>query len=82
MHTNMDINLFPEVLKNKIFYIQLCVHKSWTDQQVLDYAEEHAPCGIETGWIIHRSGVCKDNLPIDTVPCDIKPEFVHVLLHV
>jgi hypothetical protein len=43
-----------EIIRRGLFAIQVCVPKDWTDQQIIEFAEEANPCGTERGWQIRR----------------------------
>lgn len=45
-----------EVTRRGGLDMQVCVPQHWTDEQVIDYAEQENPCGTEGGWHIRRVG--------------------------
>jgi hypothetical protein len=68
-----------EVTRFGILDMQVCVPKRWTNEQVLQFAEEQYPCGTSAGWKIRTN---KGLLAGDPVrqPCAGRSDFVHIML--
>ena len=68
------------VIRKGVFDIQVCVPEIWTDEQVIDFAEENNPCGTTNGWSIRKQGdkaLAGDN---ERVTCEIDEDHVHIML--
>lgn len=52
----MNITLQAIVSRRGFLDMQVCVPKEWSDDQVLDFAENENPCGTQNGWSIRRQG--------------------------
>lgn len=70
----------PELIRSSILSMQVCVPKTFTDEQVVEFAESVNPCGTEMGWSIRREG---DPLLVDAperVQCTKYPLKCHIVL--
>ena len=69
----------PEVVRNMIFALQLCVPKDWTDEAIIEFGNFEAPGAT---WVIRRTEEYKDagNDDLERMPCEDKDDFVHVVL--
>ena len=71
----------PEITKQGLLNMQVCVHKDFTDKQVHDFAEQMNPCDTQHGWAITKQGhelLSGDN---ERVACCERKDFVHIMLH-
>jgi len=60
--------------------MQVCVPRHWTDDQVIEFAEEQNRCGTVNGWQIRREG---DRLLAgakERVTCADSIGHVHIVL--
>jgi len=46
----------PEVTQRGVLDMQVCVPNSWTDEEIIDFANANNPCGTENGWFIRKEG--------------------------
>jgi hypothetical protein len=60
--------------------MQVCVPRTWTDAQVIIFAEEMNPCGTEHGWAIRREGSDLLRGAKERAQCSHRPESVHIML--
>ena len=60
--------------------MQVCVPESWTDGEILFFAEREHPCGTENGWSIRKKGSRFLAGVGERVPCEERDRFVHVML--
>ena len=70
-----------EVVHRGLLNMQVCVPETWTDEQVVEFAEEHSPCGIDLGWRIRR----QKDYPLygytsEREPCASDNRKVHIIL--
>jgi hypothetical protein len=65
-------------LKAGIIDMGFCVPEDWTDQQVIDFAESHYPCGTKTGWRIIREGDFRLGGCPERNPCESRAGYVHI----
>lgn len=70
----------PEVTRYGLLCMQVCVPKTWTDDQVNTFAEQEYPCGTSCGWSIRRQGDPSLNGDAERVACHDRADFVHVML--
>jgi len=69
------------VTKKTAFSIHVCVPASWSDEQVIDFAESEWSCGTENGWQIRRQGDPLLYGNDERVPCRGHPkDKVHIVL--
>jgi len=70
----------PMVSKVGCLDMQVCVPTHWTNEQVLEFAEEENPCGTEAGWEIRREGSeCLRGAP-ERKKCEEREGFIHIML--
>jgi len=69
-----------EVIKIGLIGMQVCVPKSWSNEEIIEFAEMKNLCGVCNGWQIckERKGLYK-NFPEET-QCEEKEGFVHIML--
>lgn len=70
----------PELLRCGALDIQVCVPESWTDQQVVAFANGLNPSGTSLGWTIRRSGDDALSGDPERNPCSEKEQYVHIVL--
>ena len=70
----------PEVIMHKALDLQVCVPKEFSDFRVKEFADKTCPAGTENGWKIIRKGDKYLGGAPERVPCDTRPENVHVRL--
>lgn len=77
------MNTEPEVTKAHIFDMQVCVPDTWTDEQVIEFANRRNPSGLANGWGIRRTGDPALAGDPERTPCagsEGRPGFVHIML--
>ena len=74
------MNHGPDITRRGLLDMQVCVPKDWTDEQVLDFAESHNPCGTAAGWQIRRQGSEALAGANERVVCANDENFVHIML--
>jgi hypothetical protein len=70
-----------EVVRLRVFALQVCVPSDWTKEQIEDFANRASPTGIQSKWYVRTDDEAKGDP--QRVPCS-KPEragFVHVVMH-
>lgn len=72
----------PEITRQGIFDMQVCVPKDWTDKQVINFANSENPSGLSHGWRIKKEGHEDLKGDPERVQCDQRQEFVHIMLEV
>lgn len=70
----------PQVIHMGLLDMQVCVPHDWTDEQVLNFAEEEFPCGTSNGWFIRRQGSESLSGCDERVKCAGREGFVHIML--
>ncbi len=70
----------PELVREGVFDIQVCVPSDWTDGEVLVFANMKVPCGTSGGWFIRKEGSSLLAGDPERMPCDDKRDFVHITL--
>jgi hypothetical protein len=69
----------PEVLRNGLFSMQICVPKEWTDAQAAEFANRENPAGTTNGWRMRKQG-CEDLAGADErVTCSQDGDNVHIM---
>lgn len=68
----------PQVTMRKIFDLQACVPKGWSDDQAKAFVDLDTPSGTEKGWVMLREGHKYLGGDPERVPCQERPDFVHV----
>lgn len=70
----------PEVVRHGLLDCQVCVPSEFTDEQVVEFANEANPAGTENGWAIRKEG----NRYLAGAPerqaCNERAGMVHVML--
>jgi hypothetical protein len=70
----------PEVTLRGALSTQICVHKEWTEKEILEFVNRENPCGTENGWQIRREGDKALNGDPERQPCDSRKDFTHIML--
>lgn len=70
----------PEVTYQGILDIQVCVPEDWTDERVLEFAEQENPCGTTAGWGIRKEGSKQLAGAPERNPCEQRENYVHIML--
>ncbi len=60
--------------------MQVCVPADWSDEQVLNWAEQELRCGTTYGWFIRRAGDAALAGDPERVQCDSRSDHVHIML--
>lgn len=68
------------VSRRGILDMQVCVPKTWTDDQVVKFAEQKNPCGTTNGWSIRRQGSQFLSGSDERTQCDEVEGRVHIML--
>ena len=68
------------VTKVSFLSMQVCVPKTWTDEQVKEFAETENPCGTENGWCIRKEGSPDLLGAPERNPCSSREDYVHIML--
>ena len=68
------------VTKHGLLDMQVCVPKEWTDEQVIEFAEQKYPCGTTNGWQVRREGDEALAGSPERVECAQDPNSVHIML--
>jgi len=71
---------YPEVTKRGGLDMQLCVPETWSDEQVVEFANQENLCVTTRGWQIRREGSELLRGDLERVACDIRVGHVHVML--
>jgi hypothetical protein len=69
-----------EVIIQGVFSIQVCVPKTDTDEQVMDFANRVNPTGINSGWTIRREGDPVSQGDPERQQCSQYEENCHIVL--
>ena len=69
-----------EVIRHGVLDMQVCVPSEWTDDQVLEFAEQENTCGTSNGWFIRRQGNELLDGADERVPCEDRANHVHIML--
>ena len=70
----------PTVLVEKMFDLQVCVPKDWTDNDVEQFANSRSPAGTQNGWKVMHTGHKYLGGDPERVVCSDNPEYVHMRL--
>jgi hypothetical protein len=70
----------PLVVRGGFLYLQVCVPKSWTDSNVIAFAEAENPCGSENGWLIRKNGSDSLNGDPERQQCSEHKSHCHIML--
>lgn len=68
-----------EVTRVTIFSAQVCVPKTWTDEQALEFLEREAPCGTTRGWNMRKQGHRLLSGCDERVDCSETEEKCHIM---
>ena len=70
----------PTITRAGVLDMQVCIPESWSDEQVMAFAEREFPCGTSLGWTIRREGDKALSDSPERNPCAERKGFVHVVL--
>lgn len=62
-----------------VFNLQVCCVKDATDEEILEYAERHHPCGTRAGWSKPQRDN-EENPNLNPVPCADDSDRIHLIL--
>lgn len=68
------------VTQNRVFDMQVCVPSSWSDEEVLHFANAANPCCTSEGWFIRKEGSHYLGGDPERVPCEERDGMVHIML--
>lgn len=72
----------PVVTRNGLFTMQVCVPKTFTDEETVEYANRVNPAGTSHGWFLCQQGNPVLNGDDSIVQCLERPNCVHRVLEV
>ena len=78
----MSIQISPQVIRNGLLNMQLCVPNEWDDNQIITFAQWQNPAGTTTGWCVTPEGHETLAGSPARVTCAQRKRFIHVLVHV
>lgn len=70
----------PEVTREGLLDMQVCVPEDWTDMQVEDFANKENFCGTRNGWGIRKEGSELLEGTPERNPCLERKGYVHITL--
>jgi len=70
----------PEVTRTSVLSMQVCVPRSYTDEEIIAFAEHENPCGTTCGWQIRREGDEALRGAPERAQCEKRADAVHVML--
>lgn len=70
----------PMTTKIGALDMQVCVPETFTDEQVLAFAERDNECGTQYGWSIRREGSDLLAGAKERTSCKERKGFVHIML--
>lgn len=76
----MNTNTEPQVTQTSWLSMQVCVPTGWTDEQVVKFANEQNPSGLDNGWGIRHEGDSALAGDPERTTCEGREGFVHVML--
>ena len=68
-----------EVTQRGIFSMQVCVPKTWSDEQATNFANAQNPAGTECGWIMRKEGDPALAGDPERRACAERAGFVHIM---
>ena len=69
----------PKVMMYSLLSMQVCVPTSFTDAQVVEFANLNNPSETQNGWQIRRQANTKPTVSAERAPC-LRAGYVHVIL--
>jgi hypothetical protein len=69
-----------QVTRVGVLDMQVCVPSTYTDEEVLSFANRQNPAGTEHGWHIRREGDKALAGCAERVSCEGRAGFVHIML--
>ena len=75
-----EVTMGAQVTMRGPLDMQVCVPESWTDGQVVEFANMMRLCGTAGGWVIRRAGNPALAGDPERVRCEDQPRFVHIML--
>lgn len=70
----------PEVIRENLLDMQVCVPGDWSDKQVEDFANKERFCGTTSGWRVRKEGNERLGGYPERNPCSNGNGYVHVTL--
>lgn len=70
----------PQVTYSGMFDMQVCVPKSFSNKEVLEFASKANPCGTTSGWSIRKQGSADLQGKDERVECQGRKGYVHIML--
>lgn len=70
----------PQVTKAGVLDMQVCVPATFSDDEIVRFAEKEFPCGTTLGWQIRKEGSERLMGHPERVGCAERDGFVHVML--
>jgi len=70
----------PEVTREGLLDMQVCVPEDWSDKQVEDFANKEIFCGTRSGWRIRKEGSEFLEGTSERNPCSERKGCVHITL--
>jgi hypothetical protein len=70
----------PMVTRCRLASMQVCVPKDFTDEQVVSFANQTNPTGLDHGWGIRRQGDEALDGADERVQCSGRSGCVHIVL--
>lgn len=68
------------VVRKGLLDMQVCVPKTWTDDQIVVFAESENPSGTDDGWVIRKEGSELLAGAPERVECESDKECCHITL--
>jgi hypothetical protein len=75
----MTTTLEPQITRNSLLYMQVCVPADWTDEQAEAFANRENHPGTTNGWKIRKDLDLLDGAP-ERNPCNQRTGCVHIML--
>ena len=63
-----------------LFDLQVCVPETWTDRQVIEFANHSIESGTESGWTIRKEGHEALSGSPERAKCEAEKGKVHIML--
>ena len=70
----------PEITRQGLLSIQVCVPHDWKDEQVTDFANQELPTSIKSRWSIRKAGHKLLQNDPERQPCNERSNFCHIML--
>lgn len=69
----------PMITKIGVFYMQVCVPETWSNEEAEQWANKENPAGTERGWIMKHTGDESLYGCNERVQCQGRSGFVHIM---